>query len=132
MVMLFISAMIVGPGRAYAEQVQDVCPTGHTQENPVQDHMMHPEVYKQEMRFTNLAQAFVVSLFDDAAVHATYKETQVGQLKQANLTTRQSLTKTGDDTNYLPVVALAAAGAAVIAVALIKRKKGSEEDDSDE
>ena len=44
-------------------------------------------------------------------------------------TSTENLTKTGDDTNFLPIIVLAAAGAGVIAFALIKRKKGDTSDD---
>ena len=100
-----------------------------------------------EIRGSGPEQAFVINLYDEATVNVeeeerrtrpneTTSEKQVEQqtsntttASKTTTTSTENLTKTGDDTNFLPIIVLAAAGAGVIAFALIKRKKGDTSDD---
>lgn len=105
-----------------------------------------------QIRGSGPEQAFVISLFDKATVNVTEEEKrtrereverQVEQEKQKAAQTTQlrsqttssgsgttssssgggSLTKTSDDTSYVPIIVIAVIGVAVIAFAIYKRRK---------
>ncbi|MBR3226692.1 MAG: hypothetical protein IKF78_15360 [Atopobiaceae bacterium] len=98
-----------------------------------------------QIRGSGPEQAFVISLFDEATVNVTdeerrrreaEKEKELEEQRQAetqkNTTTSSTtssttstgaLTKTGDDTNYTPVIVIAVIGVAVIVGAIIWRRK---------
>lgn len=81
----------------------------------------------EEIRGSGPEQAFVINLYDEATLNVTDEETVTRQKEREDETqverSRGNLTKTGDDTSFLPIIVLAAAGCGVLAVALIKRKK---------
>ena len=90
-----------------------------------------------QIRGSGPEQAFVISLFDEATVNVTdeerrrreverekeLEEQRLAEAQKNSTTSTGALTKTGDDTNYTPVIVIAVIGVAVIVGAIIWRRK---------
>lgn len=95
----------------------------------------------EQIRGSGPEQAFVINLYDEATVNVTDEERRTRQREQeleqqqeeqrerertstaSTSKSSEGLTKTGDDTNYTPVVVIALVGAVVLIGAVVWRRK---------